>query len=65
MQKIRVYMKSGNIITFECEELSVKKDGFGVIIELNWKNGDSKLRLIQMDLSKIEGITTENLEEVN
>jgi hypothetical protein len=57
MIKVIIYMRSGNKIEFDCKEITVKRNGFGQIreIEIEWR-GKRKKEIMYIDLNQIEGI---------
>ena len=64
MLRVKICMTSGNLVEFECEELSKKTNGLGELVELNWTHGKSKERLLKINLSNIESIVVKDIEEV-
>ncbi|HZJ76267.1 MAG TPA: hypothetical protein VFC70_01035 [Oscillospiraceae bacterium] len=60
MKKIRIYMKSRNIIEFVCKEFE-KITKHGELVELNWDNESSKLKLFHLDLNSVDGIVVEDI----
>ena len=60
MNKITLYMKSGNKIEFECEEMEKTENGLGELVRLSWTNGNSNKRLLKVTLENIEGIVAED-----
>lgn len=62
MIKVKFYMKSGHIIEFKCKEIELTRNGFGELSGYNIKHGDSKERLMDANISSIEGITIQELD---
>ncbi len=62
MKVVKFFMKSGNVIEFECSEIEITRNGFGVVTGYDVTHGDSKNRLICSEISRIEGITIKDIE---
>lgn len=62
MHKVTIFLKSGNRMEFDCEELTTVRNGFGAIVRLKWNSGKSKKRLTEVDIDQIEGIVVEDIE---
>lgn len=58
MKKVKVYMKSGNLVKFNAEDVEVKFDRSGVFRELRWKESKyAKYGILKMlDINNIEAI---------
>jgi hypothetical protein len=63
MINVKFYMKSGNIITFDCEEITITRNGLGIITGYNVKHGNSQNRILDADLGNIEGVVTKDIED--
>ena len=61
MQRITMYMKSGNKVTFECESITKKTNGSGDLVGLKWSSGDSNICLFTVKLEQIEAIVIEDI----
>ncbi|WP_040328574.1 hypothetical protein [Clostridium ihumii] len=61
MVEAKIYMKSGNVIEFKCEDIIITQNGFGNITGYKITHGDSKERLLDVSIENIEGITTKEL----
>lgn len=61
MVKVKFYMKSGNIIEFECKEIELTRNGFDQLAGYSIDNGDSKKRLMDADINNIEGVVIEEI----
>jgi len=62
MLKVKFYMKSRNIIEFECEEITITRDSFGKLVGYEIDNGNSKKRLLDATLSNVDGIVVEDIQ---
>lgn len=62
MIKVNLFMKSGNIIKFKCEEIEIKRNGLGTLTGYSITHGESMHRLMDVEISAIEGITIEDEE---
>lgn len=61
MFKVKFYMKSKNIIEFECENIELTRNGLGNLVGYEIDNGDSKKILMDADLKSIEGVVIEKI----
>jgi len=65
--KVKVFMKSGNVIEFHTKKLTKKHNPIGGIVELSWEGVDGRENLFDIDLSGIDAIITKEIgtEEVD
>ncbi|GEM_PF-3097449 len=61
MVKVKFYMKSGQVIEFQCEEIEIESDSNNQLVRYEATFGESKQRLIYGKITDIEGITVEDL----
>ncbi|WP_034438058.1 hypothetical protein [Clostridium ihumii] len=61
MVEAKIYMKSGNVIEFKCEEIIIAQDRLGNITGYRIDHEASKERLLGVSIGNIEGITTKEL----
>lgn len=61
MKKVKVYMKSGNLVKFNAEDIKVDIDMRGSVRRLDWKNSERiKYGILKMlDVKNIEAIVVD------
>ena len=61
MKKVKVYMKSGNLVKFNADELNIKRDSSGKVKEIEWRNpiNTNNGYLVTIDTSNIEAIVVD------
>jgi hypothetical protein len=63
MLKVKIYMKSGNIVEFYSEKLETTINSHGQFIGIEWKRIPAKDGLYSIDLSQVDAITAVELPD--
>lgn len=60
MVDVKIFLKSGQIVEFVSENVTVKTNGFGDTVGLNWKNVPDEATLLDIGIDQIAAITYKN-----
>ncbi|WP_019123621.1 hypothetical protein [Brevibacillus massiliensis] len=61
MKKITIVFSSGAIQEFVVESLSLTRNGFGQLIEVEWKGAKGQKTPMRINLDNVDGIFSEDM----
>jgi hypothetical protein len=56
-----IYLKSGHVLTYEVQRITVKRNALNQFTELSWELSNPDERMLYLRIDEIDAITTEHL----